>query len=168
MDLLGIKKVKPDMAFDVNKMIKDTRKVMDKLDVIDTRMDRYRNMRLKEIRSKIIAKECKDDACDDKTNIENALAKYIITFEPEDKKEITVLEEEYEMKEKNKKDDDFYKMIEDLGKNKELDELYEDIMKMGDNEDTIQHLILKLKNQNSLEYELSEGLSADESTEKSL
>ena len=65
-------------------------------------------------------------------------------------------------------DYDFNKMIGDLVENKELDELYEDIMKMGDNEDTIQHLILKLKNQNSLEYELSEGLSADESTEKSL
>jgi adenylosuccinate lyase len=165
MDLLGIKKVKPDMAFDVNKMIKDTRKVMDKLDVIDTRMDRYRNMRLKEIRSKIIAKECRNDKeCD----IKKVLKKYTIEFVDEDKQEIKELEEEYEMNEKNKKDDDFIKMIEDLGKNKELDELYEDIMKMKDNDEgKIQDLILKLKNQNSLEYELSKGLSVDESTEKS-
>jgi hypothetical protein len=153
------------MAFDVNKMIKDTRKVMDKLDVIDTRMDRYRNMRLKEIRSKIIAKECRNDnECD----IKKVLKKYTIEFVDEDKQEIKELEEEYEMNEKNKKDDDFIKMIEDLGKNKELDELYEDIMKMKDNDEgKIQDLILKLKNQNSLEYELSKGLSVDESTEKS-
>jgi hypothetical protein len=146
-------------------MIKDTRKVMDKLDVIDTRMDRYRNMRLKEIRSKIIAKECRNDKeCD----IKKVLKKYTIEFVDEDKQEIKELEEEYEMNEKNKKDDDFIKMIEDLGKNKELDELYEDIMKMKDNDEgKIQDLILKLKNQNSLEYELSKGLSVDESTEKS-
>ena len=166
MDLLGIKKVKPDMAFDVNKMIKDTRKVMDKLDVIDTRMDRYRKMRLKEIRSKIIAKECKNNDCDNNDKIEEALEKYTIEFNDENKQEIKELEEEYEMKEKNKKYDDFYKMIEDLGKNKELDELYEDIMKMGNDEGKIEDLIMKLTNQNSLEYELSEGLSV-ESTEKS-
>jgi hypothetical protein len=164
MDILGLKKVKPDMTFDVNKMIKDTRKVMDKLDVIDTRMDRYRKMRLKEIRSKIIAKECRNNACDD--NIEDALKKYIIKFETEDINKIKELEEKYEINEKNKKDNDFYKMIDDLAENKELDELYEDIMKMGDDEGKIQDLILKIRNQNSLEYELSEGLSVDESTTK--
>ena len=81
MDFFGFKKVKPEMTFDINKLIKQTRDVISKVDKVEVRMDRFRETRLKDIRAKIVAKECKGKTECSEGDIKNALKKYTIILD---------------------------------------------------------------------------------------
>ena len=96
MDFFQFKKVKPEMTFDINKLIKQTRDVISKVDKVEVRMDRFRETRLKDIRAKIVAIECKGEENCSKKNIEEALKKYTIEFKDEHIKALEKIKSDYD------------------------------------------------------------------------